>query len=47
MVIKPKFNKNSKYYALEKNIYDKEFDRFEMIADAAANGFDIYNTFYE
>lgn len=47
LIIKPNSNKKSNYKELEKRIYQKELERFEMIADAAANGFDIYDTFYE
>ncbi len=47
LIIKPNMDKKSNYKELEKRIYEKELERFEMIADAASNGFDIYDTFYE
>ena len=47
LIIKPTENKKSNYGELEKKIYEKELERFEMIADAASNGFEIYDTFYE
>lgn len=47
LIIKPDLNKKSNYKELEKRIYEKELERFEMIADAASNGFEIYDTFYE
>ena len=47
LIIKPKSNNKSNYRELEKRIYEKELERFEMIADAASNGFEIYDTFYE
>lgn len=47
LIIKPKSNKKSNFKDLEKSIYEKELERFEMIADAASNGFDIYNEFYD
>ena len=47
LIIKPNFNKISNHKDLEKRIYEKELERFEMIADAASNGFEIYNNFYE
>ncbi len=47
LIIKPNFNKISNHEDLEKRIYEKELERFEMIADAASNGFEIYNNFYE
>lgn len=47
LIIMPTENKKSTYAELEKKIYEKELERFEMIADAASNGFEIYDTFYE
>ena len=47
LIIKPNVNKKSSHDDLEKKIYDKELERFEMIADAASNGFEIYDTFYD
>lgn len=47
LIIKPNDNNKSNYKDLEKSIYEKELERFEMIADAASNGFDIYNEFYD
>lgn len=46
LVIKPNSSKLM-FRDLEKKIFEKEFERFEMIADSASNGFDIYDTFYD